>query len=140
MRPDQAREPLERFMSLVNVTDSCWLWKGKLSRGYGQFSVGSRTDNTRGLVYAHRFAYEAMVGQIPHRLTIDHLCRTRTCVNPDHMEVVTQGENVRRVARAITHCRRAGHAFTPENTYITPSSGARVCRQCKREAPKRVRR
>lgn len=81
----------ERFWSKVAITPSCWLWmatRGPL--GYGQFHDGTR------LVYAHRWAYEALVGPIPEGLVIDHLCTTPPCVNPVHLEPVTQAVNVQR--------------------------------------------
>ncbi len=64
----------------------CWFWLGALSRGYGSLK------NAR----AHRVAYEMTIGPIPEGLVIDHLCRVTSCVNPDHLEAVTQAENVRR--------------------------------------------
>lgn len=69
--------------------DGCWEWTGaKTAAGYGQF--------TRRKEYAHRHAYEDLVGPIPEGLVIDHLCRNPSCVNPDHLEPVTQRENIRR--------------------------------------------
>lgn len=112
----------------------CWLWQGdKLPRGYGQF----RFDNRH--VLAHRFAYEMAKGAIPPGLVIDHLCRVTSCVNPDHLEAVTNAENLRRGVgpsltsarrRAQTHCKR-GHLFDEANTYWKPN-GARRCRACSR--------
>jgi len=87
---------------------------------------------------AHRFAYEALVGPIPEGLKLDHLCRNRACVNPDHTEPVTDRVNTLRGfgptamnARA-THCSE-GHEFTDENTYLN-QSGSRVCLTCMRAA------
>lgn len=80
-----------RFWAKVAITPSCWLWQGWADRdGYGALDVGGRFTR------AHRFAYEELVGPIPDGLTIDHLCRVRNCVNPDHMEPVTLAENTRR--------------------------------------------
>lgn len=118
----------------------CWLWLRSLaSGGYGQTTTGWRTrSGQRSEVLAHRVSYILLCGPIPEDMHIDHLCRQRTCVNPDHMEVVTLGENVLRgdglSARAArrTHCNY-GHEFTPENTYH-PKRGGRACRQCFREA------
>lgn len=71
--------------------DGCWLWTGTvLGSGYGQFRVGM------GHVRAHRFAYELLVGPIPEALTLDHLCRVTSCVNPLHLEPVTASENIKR--------------------------------------------
>src|SRR6266496_2265386 len=74
---------------------ACWLWTGKTGRdGYGRIGLGGRGALVR--VRAHRFAYELLIGPIPDGLQIDHLCRVRHCVNPAHLEPVTQRENILR--------------------------------------------
>jgi hypothetical protein len=83
-----------RFWPKVNKGETCWLWQGAVATGYGVFNAGSGKA-----VYAHRFAYEELVGPIPNGLTLDHLCRTPRCVNPEHLEPVTQAENSRRAAK-----------------------------------------
>lgn len=108
----------------------CWLWHGPLKPdGYGFFTI---RDPRKRTAYAHRHAYEQLVGPIPQGLTIDHLCRVPACVNPAHMEIVTRSENNRRRRgyNTKTHCRH-GHAFTPENTRID-TRGFQVCRACHR--------
>ena len=112
-------------------TTPCWIWQGPIDRtGYGRVSPHQG---------AHRVVYEALIGPIPAGLQIDHLCRVRCCVNPEHMEPVTSAENTRRgiwPSSLKTHCVN-GHEYTPENTYIRPShkrSGKRGCRRCNAEA------
>ena len=116
-------------MSRVDKTGACWIFTGaRTDRGYGVIPV-ARTS-----VRAHRVTYEHFVGPIPAGLVLDHLCRNTSCVNPDHLEAVTQRENVLRgnaptAANARkTHCIR-GHEFTPENTYAK-KGGGRACRRC----------
>lgn len=79
---------------------SCWNWGGVVdAKGYGRFDLGGRPQK------AHRVAYELIVGPIPANLTIDHLCRNKLCVNPDHLEPVTNVENVRRAHAAAALAR-----------------------------------
>lgn len=130
IQPNDLITPPERFWPKVNKTETCWLWVGNINtKGYGMFGLN------RGLVSAHRFAYVLLVGPIPEGLHIDHLCRVRHCVNPDHLEPVTPQENVRRglhgVLRSQTHCVN-GHERTVENTYIHLTRGNPVCRECSR--------
>src|SRR5580698_2584776 len=80
----------QRFWRLVEKTESCWNWKGGKTNGYGCFQIAK--VNFR----AHRLAYELLRGPIPTGLHLDHLCRNRSCVNPDHLEPVTQRENTLR--------------------------------------------
>jgi hypothetical protein len=111
----------------------CWEWKGAISsKGYGTTSIEGRSHR------AHRVAYELLVGPIPAGLPLDHLCRVRHCVNPDHLQVVTPRENTFRspIAPAVrnamkTHCVH-GHAFDAANTVIS-ADGWRRCRQCFRD-------
>lgn len=82
----------EKFWNKIVQTDEgCWLWMGQRDPdGYGKICVDG------GYRITHRFSYELLVGPIAAGLTIDHLCRTRSCVNPGHMEVVSLRENVQR--------------------------------------------
>lgn len=117
-----------RMAAKVTIDGDCWIWGGALnSRGYG-----SVTDGKGSSMLAHRRAYEALVGPIPAGLTIDHLCRVKACVKPEHMEPVTVGENVRRALRVQSHCKH-GHALESGNVRMqTRADGNtyRVCRAC----------
>lgn len=127
----------QRFWAKVNRTDSCWLWTGSLSNGYGNCRFRGRT---RG---AHQVAYELRVGPVPDGLQLDHLCRVRACVNPAHLEAVTQQVNIFRGASPVaanaakTHCAN-GHEFTPENTHHR-AEGGRRCLTCQRAAMRRFK-
>lgn len=125
---------IARFWTKVDKTSSCWNWIGSdTGRGYGSFWDGNKC------VRAHRWSYERFVGQIPGGLTIDHLCRNTLCVNPKHLEPVTQWENMMR-GNSIqaknarkTHCKR-GHEFTEANTHIQigkNGSRQRTCIKCR---------
>ena len=122
---------LDRFLAkIVADPHGCWIWQaGTNTKGYGKFKVDGRD------VKAHRFAYEMFVGPIPEGLELDHLCRVRNCVNPEHLEPVTHAENVRRGesgkhCRDKTHCPQ-GHPYAGENLYVRPN-GKRDCRTCQR--------
>jgi hypothetical protein len=128
--------PVEtRFWAKVQKTEDCWLWVGSVDGSdYGHIKIEGK------MVKAHRVAYEMLVAPIEDGLEIDHLCRTRRCVNPGHLEPVTKTENARRgVGQPArhgrqTHCKR-GHEFTPENTYQWQTS--RICRTCRSEYSKK---
>lgn len=122
------QDAMERFEERVERSEGCWLWTGAISTsGYPTFNPESGAK-----VYAHRWLYEETVGRIEPGLQLDHLCFVPTCVNPAHLEVVTPEENKRRRRiNSATHCR-AGHPWTPENTYVRPDKGTRMCQSCQR--------
>lgn len=112
------------------MANGCWDWKRETHLGYGrEYYMGRRWR-------AHRLSYETFVGPIPDGLVLDHLCRNRGCINPDHLEPVTGRENTLRgegssaVLAKRTHCNY-GHEYTVENTRVTRKG--RACRQCGRE-------
>lgn len=112
----------------------CWEWTGGLSRGYGQWHHAYISGKSTSRI-AHRVMYELRKGPIPKGLALDHLCRNRKCVNPDHLEPVTHRENILRgVSPAATRhkqteCHR-GHPLNTENTYVFKRDGSRHCRAC----------
>lgn len=133
------KPPIERFNAKTSPgPNGCIEWTGDMSNsGYGRFWVGPKNADK---ALAHRWSYEYHTGPIPEGLVIDHLCRNKVCVNPDHLEAVTSSENFRRgvaverikaAAAARTHCRR-GHEYTDENTARRPSRPSeRICRTCR---------
>lgn len=124
------RGRLAHFWQRIRIQGDCWLWTGgKTTNGYGKVWNGQR------MMMAHRWMYEKANGPIPGRLQLDHLCRRRSCVNPKHLQVVTNRENVVLRCTGITakafgqtHCIH-GHPFDEKNTRICPN-GHRACRAC----------
>lgn len=118
----------ERFMSKLIKTDTCWIWKKPGPQGYGAFHYIDRD------YAAHIVSYLLFVGDVPNGMELDHQCRNRTCVNPEHLKPMTHQENVRigeghaGVNARKTHCNR-GHEFDYWNTYIR-LNGNRRCRKC----------
>lgn len=122
------------FWQKVDASGDCWEWTGAKWNGYGKTAVHVANGKTKHWA-AHRRAYELLVGPIPDGLQLDHLCRNRACVNPDHLEPVTGSVNVRRGStipitnarqRGKTHCP-AGHPYDETNT---GDNGGRSWRRC----------
>jgi hypothetical protein len=119
----------------------CWLWTAQTNQaGYGRFHV-SRSGPGPITHQAHRVAYRWLIGEPPKGLVLDHLCRVRNCVNPRHLEPVTDHENSLRgvnpkmVAHLEDRCTR-GHPFDGANT-LWRKNGYRECRACRKEAKRR---
>lgn len=138
--------PESVWENIVPDVNGCWIWIGyTATNGYGH--IGRRLAGGKKTVkLAHRVVYEALSGKIPGKLSIDHLCRVRCCVNPGHLEPVTTRENVLRgvgitAANAKkTHCNK-GHAFTSENTSIVLDDYgySRSCKACRSDIVRRYR-
>lgn len=124
----------DRFWSKVDASASCWVWTAaSAGDGYGKYSVNANGKSKYPL--AHRYAYESLVGPIPDGMVLDHLCCNRKCVNPDHLQVVTQKvNNIRSASPTSINARKTrcanGHEYTEENT--RHSSNGRACRTCHR--------
>lgn len=121
---------LRYLIDRVEVVNDCWEWQGYLVKGYAYTRSPFDMKSTR----MHRLTYEVFKKPIDEQMVLDHLCRDRKCLNPDHLEEVTLVENVMRGesqhaknARK-THCKH-GHSFSEENTYRY--QGKRMCRACR---------
>ncbi|WDA36444.1 HNH endonuclease signature motif containing protein [Sphingobium sp. YC-XJ3] len=143
----------ERFFSKVdkNGPNGCWIWIGPRrpikdtgKPGYGRFYTSGKA------ISCHKYSYQLLKGSIPSGLVLDHLCRVQECVNPDHLEAVTNKENIMRGAGASavnsqkTHCKH-GHPLTGKNLFMRTRmydggwvSVTRVCKTC-RQARKNAR-
>ena len=138
--PRTSSPTIERFWKHVNkegpipsgspVTNGCWLWTGYVGYdGYGNFWDGTYTSAYKQRwVYPHRFIFAEINGPIPEGMEINHLCRTRNCVRPEHLELVSRAQNARH-RQVKTHCIH-GHEYSAENTRYY--GGHRVCVTCRK--------
>lgn len=134
-----------RFYEKIHIDKSseCWNWKGKPSSdGYGRMGIDYK------VYLAHRVSYVLKYGEPPPHMVIDHVCRNRICINPDHLEVVSLEENIRRgvgpermressdAKAQRTHCKN-GHPFSGYN--LSLNDRQRLCKTCHRQWQKDFR-
>lgn len=125
---------VERLEACIRYeTNGCWTWTGtRTTSGYGLLSVNAK------LLLVHRLAYQTLVREIPPGMHLDHLCRNRACINPKHLDVVTNRENVMRGMSPSAVIRRQGickngHEMVGENIYVPPKRPQhRTCRECRK--------
>lgn len=122
-----------RFWDKTQISATgCWEWTAQIGHhGYARYRFNDKTAR------AHRVAYQVLVGAVPTGLVLDHLCRVRHCVNPAHLEPVTNRENLRRgmgpgMKGLQSHCSK-GHEMQGDNLMVHSTRGTRFCRECHRE-------
>lgn len=127
MTPDK----LHKFIKSFEYSDQCWKWVGTEKHlGYGEFYIGGKSTP------AHRVSYELFKGKIPDGLVIDHLCRNPRCVNPAHLEAVTNVENIMRGEGVGAKAARKtvcdyGHPLVGDNVWLRRRVNGRVWRKCR---------
>ncbi len=129
--PELSERDLKNFWARVNRTDSCWLWTGVINHEYGLFSL-------RGNRYrAHRVSFTLAKGKIPSRLVIDHMCKVKNCVNPEHLRAVDLVTNVMENSDSPSAAFKArdkcenGHELTGRNLFIESKSNGATFRRCR---------
>lgn len=132
-KPDVPVGMLPRLLGNIqyDIRTKCWLWLGSPHHGYGLVRVGLRKQRK-----AHRVAYELLVGPVPDGLVLDHLCRRKRCINPAHLEPVTQAENIRRGTSPAALNRLRNDCKLGHPLRALPS-GKRYCPTCLSRSQKR---
>lgn len=124
--PIATKKMLRRFLSKITATDSCWLWKGALRGwGYGAFGIHPKVHD------AHRLSYQWFVSPLQKGQWVHHICETKNCVNPAHLEAVFPTEHERR-PNLKTHCLK-GHLFVEGSYRLCNNGTARRCIKCEKD-------
>ena len=116
------------------LPNGCIVWLGaKTTAGYGQVILNKKQK------YLHRLSFEIYKGEIPKDFVVDHVCNNPSCFNPEHLRLLTSGENVSRGTNKFkdTHCKN-GHEYVKSNIFICPK-GYRKCRKCRYNNVKKFR-
>jgi len=123
--------PEDRFWARVQKTDTCWLWLGATSGGYGRIMVNNVSMG------AHKFSYEMHTGtKVAPHMVVDHLCEVKACVRPDHLEPVTQAENIRRALPHRSKTRKP--TKNPKvKAPVVPNAQSLYCTVCLKHVPDR---
>ena len=123
----------EAFWDKVDKTETCWLWTAKKDDGYGRWAPPGKAQQ----YLVHRLAFAVLKEKIQEGMQIDHLCKTRHCVNPDHLEQVTSKENTRRglsnVFNSDPDLCPHGHEYTGETPGKAEGVIYKVCIECHRK-------
>lgn len=126
-----ANDIQDKFRKKIKIIDSgCWLWLGSINKVTGYGYIGYRENGKQKMSSAHRYAYTIFRGQIPQGLVLDHKCNIKQCVNPNHLEAVTQYENLKR-AGFYSSINKSKQKCPRGHPYSNPNDSHRICKICK---------